>query len=55
VKAQPLAKGVEKIMVAGEPEHKTEMDRREKGVPLSDAVVNDLTKLGANVGVPFES
>jgi hypothetical protein len=24
-------------------------------VPLSDAVVNDLTKLGASVGVPFEA
>lgn len=54
VKAQPLAKGVEKIMVAGEPEHNTERERMEKGVPLSDAVVKDLTKLGQGVGVPFE-
>ncbi len=54
VKAQPLAKGVEKIMVAGEPEFLTEADRRQKGVPLSDAVVSDLTKLGSSVGVSFE-
>jgi LDH2 family malate/lactate/ureidoglycolate dehydrogenase len=55
VKAQPLAKGFEKIMVAGDPEAKTEAERREKGVPLSDAVVKDLTKLGEGVGVPFEA
>ncbi|MCL4370194.1 MAG: Ldh family oxidoreductase [Chloroflexi bacterium] len=54
-KAQPLAKGVEKIMVAGEPEYNTEQDRRKRGVPLSDAVVADLTKLGTAIGVPFES
>ncbi|MCL6650327.1 MAG: Ldh family oxidoreductase [Chloroflexi bacterium] len=35
VKAQPLAKGFSKIMVAGEPEHITEADRRLNGVPLS--------------------
>jgi LDH2 family malate/lactate/ureidoglycolate dehydrogenase len=54
VKAQPLARGFERIMVAGEPEAKAEAERREKGVPLSDAVVKDLTKLGESVGVPFE-
>jgi LDH2 family malate/lactate/ureidoglycolate dehydrogenase len=54
VKAEPLAKGFEKIMVAGEPEYLTEQERREKGVPLSDAVVSDLSKLAAAVGVPFE-
>ena len=53
VKAQPLAKGVEKIMVAGEPEFLTEADRLKNGVPLSDAVVSDLTKLGTSVGVSF--
>jgi LDH2 family malate/lactate/ureidoglycolate dehydrogenase len=53
VKTEPLAKGFDKIMVAGEPEHLTERERRERGVPLSDAVVGDLTKLGAEVGVPF--
>jgi len=55
VKAEPLAKGFSKIMVAGEPEHLTEQGRRERGVPLSDAVVSDLTKLGVGVGVPFEA
>lgn len=54
VKAQPLGKGFDKIMVAGEPEYNTEAERREKGIPLSDAVVADLTKLGAGVGIPFE-
>lgn len=53
VKAAPLARGFEKIMVAGEPEFNTERERKEKGVPLSDAVVKDLTKLGEGVGVPF--
>jgi LDH2 family malate/lactate/ureidoglycolate dehydrogenase len=55
VKAEPLAKGFEKILVAGEPEYLTEAERRVKGVPLSDAVVSDLTKMGAGVGVPFEA
>jgi LDH2 family malate/lactate/ureidoglycolate dehydrogenase len=55
VKAQPLAKGFEKILVAGDPEAIKEAERREKGIPLSDAVVKDLTKLGESVGVPFES
>ena len=55
VKAEPMAKGFAKIMVAGEPEYLTEQERREKGVPLSDAVVSDLTKLGSAVGVPFEA
>lgn len=54
VKAQPLAKGFDKIMVAGEPEHLTMAERRVKGVSLSEAVVKDLTKLGASVGVPFD-
>jgi LDH2 family malate/lactate/ureidoglycolate dehydrogenase len=54
VKAAPLAKGFDKIMVAGEPEAATEKERKVKGVPLSDAVVKDLTKLGNSVGVPFE-
>jgi len=54
VKAEPRAKGFDKIMVAGEPEFLVEQERREKGVPLSDAVVNDLSKLGASIGVPFE-
>jgi LDH2 family malate/lactate/ureidoglycolate dehydrogenase len=55
VKAEPLAKGFDKIMVAGEPEFLVEQERREKGVPLSDAVVSDLSKLGSNVGIPFEA
>lgn len=54
VKAAPLAKGFDKIMVAGEPEYLAQAERRVRGVPLSEAVVKDLTKLGASVGVPFE-
>jgi LDH2 family malate/lactate/ureidoglycolate dehydrogenase len=53
VKSAPLAKGFNAILVAGEPEFFTERERREKGIPLSDAVVNDLTKLGNSVGVSF--
>jgi LDH2 family malate/lactate/ureidoglycolate dehydrogenase len=54
VKAQPLGKGFKEIMVAGEPEYNIEAERREKGIPLSAAVVGDLTKLGSSVGVPFD-
>ncbi len=55
VKAEPRAKGFETILVAGEPEYLIEEERRQKGVPLSDAVVSDLTKLGTSIGVGFES
>ncbi len=55
VKAAPRAKGFDTILVAGEPEFFTEQERRKTGVPLSDAVVSDLTKLGASVGVAFEA
>lgn len=54
VKAQPLGKGFDRILVAGEPEYFTEAERKEKGIPLSDAVVKDLKKMGEAVGVPFE-
>ncbi|MHB1161899.1 MAG: Ldh family oxidoreductase [Chloroflexota bacterium] len=54
VKAQPLAKGVSKIMVAGEREHDTERERRKLGIPLSDTVVRELIAVGAGVGVGFE-
>ncbi len=53
VKAEPVGKGHTQIMVAGDPEAKVETDRRANGVPLSDAVVGDLTKLGASVGLDF--
>ncbi len=55
VKAAPQAKGFDTILVAGEPEFLTEAERRQKGVPLSDAVVGDLTKLGTSVGVAFDA
>lgn len=55
VKAQPLAKGFSKIMVAGEPEHLTEADRRINGIPLSDAVINDLKKMADQADVDFDS
>lgn len=53
VKAEPLAKGFDQILVAGEPEQRAQADRRVRGIALSGAVVQDLTKLGAAVGVPF--
>lgn len=53
VKAEPLGKGHERIMVAGDPEAKVEADRKANGVPLSEAVVGDLTKLGAPLDLSF--
>ncbi len=54
VKAQPLAKGVSKIMVAGEREYDTEQERRTLGIPLSETVVRELIAVGAKVGVGFD-
>ncbi|HEX2987016.1 MAG TPA: Ldh family oxidoreductase, partial [Chloroflexota bacterium] len=54
VKAQPLGKGFQEIMVAGDPEARVEANRKANGIPLSDAVVGDLTKLGASLELSFD-
>ena len=43
------------VLVPGEPELMTATARQEKGVPLSDGVVGELTELGESLGVAWPS
>lgn len=48
--AKPVA-GQEKVLVPGDPEREFEAERMKNGIPLLDAVVEDLKKLGERFGV----
>lgn len=51
--ATPIA-GEEKVLVPGDPEREFEAERRANGIPLLDAVVNDLKGLGEKFSVSLE-
>jgi LDH2 family malate/lactate/ureidoglycolate dehydrogenase len=55
IKACPLAAGSDRIFVPGEIEFETEQRRRVHGIPLHDALKQDLATLGQELGVaaPF--
>lgn len=53
IHAAPKAPGHDRIYVAGEIEHETEIERRANGVPLPDTVVADLEVLSARYDVPM--
>lgn len=48
--ATPVA-GQEKVLVPGDPEREFEAERMQQGIPLLDAVVEDLNKLGEQFSV----
>ena len=54
-KACPASEGVERVLVAGEIEHKKAAVSRAEGVEISDAVVEELRRVGESFGVkaPF--
>ena len=54
VKSQPLAAGFEEILMPGEPEHRTEIKRLEKGIPLTPDVVESLGQEAHRAGIPFD-
>jgi LDH2 family malate/lactate/ureidoglycolate dehydrogenase len=41
----------QKVIITGEPELEAEADRRANGIPLVDAVANDLDELAKKLGV----
>jgi LDH2 family malate/lactate/ureidoglycolate dehydrogenase len=41
----------QKVVIPGEPEHDAELDRKKNGIPLIDAVVNDLNELAVHLGI----
>jgi ureidoglycolate dehydrogenase (NAD+) len=47
----PRVAGVERIYVPGEVEAEIEKERRERGIPLSSALADELRALGADLGV----
>lgn len=47
------AEGFDKVLIPGDPEREMEAERRKGGIPLLDAVVEDLIVLSEKLGVPF--
>ena len=45
--------GEEKVIIPGEPETATEIERRSNGIPLIESVINDLKELGNKFDIPF--
>ncbi|MFC6614708.1 Ldh family oxidoreductase [Halopenitus salinus] len=48
--AEPIEEGGE-VLLPGEPEYRTARDRRESGIPLEDAVVENLREIAEDLGV----
>ncbi len=47
------AEGYDKVLIPGDPEREIEMERRDKGIPLHAAVIEDLKGLSERFGVKF--
>jgi L-2-hydroxycarboxylate dehydrogenase (NAD+) len=45
--------GYEKVLVPGDPERETSIERMKSGIPLNEKVVEDLTELGKKFSVSF--
>jgi L-2-hydroxycarboxylate dehydrogenase (NAD+) len=52
-KASEKAEGFTEIQIPGEPESRTEADRKAKGIPLTPDVVNVLRTEAEIVGIKF--
>jgi uncharacterized oxidoreductase len=51
VKASPPAPGVEEVMVPGDPERKSKVERLANGIPIDDTTFEDLLAAGEAVGL----
>jgi len=51
MKSTPTAPGFDEVLVAGDPEWRTEKERRAAGVPIADGNWEALCKAGERVGV----
>jgi LDH2 family malate/lactate/ureidoglycolate dehydrogenase len=51
IKSTPAAPGYEEVMVAGDPEWRTEAERRKHGIPIADGNWEALCRAAARVGV----
>jgi LDH2 family malate/lactate/ureidoglycolate dehydrogenase len=54
LKATPLAPGVDRIQLAGDPEHEMEERRRAEGIPLHPIVVDSLRKMSEELEIEFD-
>jgi LDH2 family malate/lactate/ureidoglycolate dehydrogenase len=52
MKSSAPAKGFDEVLVAGEPEWRTEQERRKEGIPISPGIWQDLTTIAARHGIP---
>jgi len=41
------------VLIPGDPEHAEEALRKKNGIPLIEAVVNDLKDIARQTGIPF--
>jgi uncharacterized oxidoreductase len=51
VRSAPLAAGAREILIPGEPEARTERERRAGGVPVEDETWRQIRECAAEVGV----
>jgi uncharacterized oxidoreductase len=51
VRSAPLAEGAREILMPGEPEARSERERRARGIPVDDATWRQVTACAAEVGV----
>jgi LDH2 family malate/lactate/ureidoglycolate dehydrogenase len=51
VKDTPVAAGYDEVLVAGDPEWRTEAERRERGIPVEDGNWKELCETGESLGV----
>jgi L-2-hydroxycarboxylate dehydrogenase (NAD+) len=51
-KAKP-AEGYDKVLIPGDPEREMEAIRRKEGIPIVDAIVDDLKKVAEKFGIEF--
>jgi LDH2 family malate/lactate/ureidoglycolate dehydrogenase len=52
IKSTPAAPGYDEVLVAGDPEWRTEAERRRNGVPIPDGNWETLVKTAARVNIP---
>ena len=52
MKATPAAPGYDEVLVAGDPEWRTEAERRKDGIPIAEGNWETLVKAAARVHVP---
>jgi LDH2 family malate/lactate/ureidoglycolate dehydrogenase len=51
MKSTPTAPGFDEVLVAGDPEWRTEADRRKNGIPIAAGNWDALVKAAGRVGV----